>query len=192
MFVVVVVVVVVWFCSSSWPPFLILEYLINLMHHFFSPLSYSLWRLSFHSYTILLYSCEAVSWAELYCGALGFFASLSNAVFRFTFVHTSKLKKSNFLNDFFLSLTLFARVTSILNLSRQTLEKRDLPDSIKMTFALQNLILFSISLRSKELICAVKLPNKRILRNEFQRALSIYSWMFFYLAFWAASIFFSI
>ena len=34
--------------------------------------------------------------------------------FRFTFVHTAKLKKSNFLNDFFLSLTAFARVTSFL------------------------------------------------------------------------------
>ena len=30
------------------------------------------------------------------------------------FVHTAKLKKSNFLNDFFLSLTTFARVTSFL------------------------------------------------------------------------------
>ena len=34
--------------------------------------------------------------------------------FRFTFVHTAKLKKSNFLNDFFLSLTASARVTSFL------------------------------------------------------------------------------
>ena len=34
--------------------------------------------------------------------------------FRFTFVHTAKLKKSNFLNDFFLSLTAFARVKSFL------------------------------------------------------------------------------
>ena len=34
--------------------------------------------------------------------------------FRFTYVHTAKLKKSNFRNDFFLSLTEFARVTSFL------------------------------------------------------------------------------
>ena len=34
--------------------------------------------------------------------------------FRFTFVHTAKLKKSNFLNDFFLLLTAYARVTSFL------------------------------------------------------------------------------
>ena len=46
-----------------------------------------------------------------------FFFVSSDALFRFTFVHTSKLKKSNFLNDFFLSLTSFARVTSFLTLS---------------------------------------------------------------------------
>ena len=34
-----------------------------------------------------------------------FLVSSSDALFRFIFVHTAKLKKSNFLNDFFLSLT---------------------------------------------------------------------------------------
>ena len=37
------------------------------------------------------------------------FVSSSDALFSFTFVHTAKLKKSIFLNDFFLSLTAFAR-----------------------------------------------------------------------------------
>ena len=41
-----------------------------------------------------------------------FFVSSSDAL-RFTF-HTAKLKKSNFLNDFFFSLTAIARVTSFL------------------------------------------------------------------------------
>ena len=45
---------------------------------------------------------------------LCFFVLSSDALFRFTFVHTTKLKKSNFLNDFFLSLTAFAGVTSFL------------------------------------------------------------------------------
>ena len=45
-----------------------------------------------------------------------FFVSSSDALFRFAFVHTAKLKKSNFLNDFFLSLTAFAGVTSFLTL----------------------------------------------------------------------------
>ena len=45
---------------------------------------------------------------------LVFFVLSSDALFCFTFVHTAKLKKSNFLNDFFLSLTAFARVTSFL------------------------------------------------------------------------------
>ena len=57
--------------------------------------------------------------------------------FRFTFVHTSKLKRSNFLNDFFLSLTAFARVTSFLTLSSKSFLRdkiliiSDLPHSIK-------------------------------------------------------------
>ena len=46
-----------------------------------------------------------------------FFVALSGALFRCTFVHTAKLRKSSFLNDFFLSLTAFARVTSFLILS---------------------------------------------------------------------------
>ena len=45
-----------------------------------------------------------------------FFVLSSDALFRFTFVHSAKLKKSNFLNDFFLSLTAFACVTSFLTL----------------------------------------------------------------------------
>ena len=57
----------------------------------------------------------AISLAELYCGALGFFLFRHLTLFiRFTFVYTAKLKKSKFLNDFFLSLTAFARVTSFL------------------------------------------------------------------------------
>ena len=43
-----------------------------------------------------------------------FFGSLSDALYRFTFVHTAKLKKSNFMNRFFLSLTAFARVVAEL------------------------------------------------------------------------------
>ena len=55
--------------------------------------------------------CSFTQWKffELYlrnCPAMS-----SDALFRFTFVHTAKLKRSNFLNDFFLSLTAFARVT---------------------------------------------------------------------------------
>ena len=51
---------------------------------------------------------------------LVFFVSSSDALFRFTFVHTAKLKKSKFLNDFFLALTAFARVTSLLTLFSKT------------------------------------------------------------------------
>ena len=47
------------------------------------------------------------------------FVSPSDALFRFTFVHKAKLKKSSFLNDFFLSLTEFVRVTSFLTLFSQ-------------------------------------------------------------------------
>ena len=43
-----------------------------------------------------------------------FFIRRLTIFIRFTFVHTAKLKKSNFLNDLFLSLTAFARVTSFL------------------------------------------------------------------------------
>ena len=50
------------------------------------------------------------------CPAM-FFVSSFGALFRFTFVHTAKLKNLNRLNDFFLSLTAFARVTSFLTLS---------------------------------------------------------------------------
>ena len=60
------------------------------------------------------YSCEAVSWAELYCGDLGFLFRRLTHFFRFTFVHTAKLKKSNFVNDFFLLVKALARVTSFL------------------------------------------------------------------------------
>ena len=48
---------------------------------------------------------------------LYFFVSLSDALFHFTFVHPAKLKRSYFLNGFFLSLTAFARMTSVLSLS---------------------------------------------------------------------------
>ena len=58
------------------------------------------------------YSCK-LSVAILRCSWFFLFRRLT-LFFRFTFVHTAKLKKSNFLNDFFLSLTAFARVTSFL------------------------------------------------------------------------------
>ena len=51
--------------------------------------------------------------------SLCFFVSSSDALFRFTFVRTAKLKKSKFLNDFFLSLTAFARLTSFFTLARK-------------------------------------------------------------------------
>ena len=60
---------------------------------------------------------------ELYartCPAM-FFVSSSDALFRFTSVHTAKLKRSNFLSDFFLSLTAFAWVTSFLTLFSQSI-----------------------------------------------------------------------
>ena len=47
-----------------------------------------------------------------------------------------------------------------------------------MTFALKNISLIWICLRLRELLCAVKFPNKRRLWNEFQQALLIYRWMF--------------
>ena len=56
---------------------------------------------------------------------LCFFVSSSDALFRFTFVHTAKLKKLNFLNDFFLSLTALARVTSFLTLFSKSFFLRD-------------------------------------------------------------------
>ena len=49
------------------------------------------------------------------CPAM-FFVSSSDALFRFTFVHTAKLKKSNLLDDFFLSLAAFSGVMSFLTL----------------------------------------------------------------------------
>ena len=43
------------------------------------------------------------------------FSSSSDALFRFTFVHTAKLKKSNFLNVFFLSLTAFVCARDVIS-----------------------------------------------------------------------------
>ena len=71
------------------------------------------------------------------CPAM-FFVSSSDALFRFTFVHTLKLNNSTSLNDFFLSLTAFARLTSFLTLSSKFIDHlrdfiliiRDLPHSI--------------------------------------------------------------
>ena len=48
-----------------------------------------------------------------------FFVSSSDALFRFTFVLTAKMKKSNFLND--VSLTAFARMASFLTLFNKRL-----------------------------------------------------------------------
>ena len=59
-----------------------------------------------------VYSCK-LSAAILRCSWFFLLRRLTLFI-RFTFVHTAKLKKSNFLNDFFLSLTAFARVTSFL------------------------------------------------------------------------------
>ena len=46
------------------------------------------------------------------CPAFVFLLRCLTHFFCFTFIHTAKLKKSNFANDFFLSLTAFGRVTS--------------------------------------------------------------------------------
>ena len=48
------------------------------------------------------------------------FVSSSDAIFGFTFAYTAKLKKINFLNDFFLSLLAFARVKSFFTLSSKS------------------------------------------------------------------------
>ena len=131
-------------------------------------------RLVQHSLGALhFYSREAVSWAELYCGDVGCSILSSDALRRFTFVHTAKLKTSNFLNIFFLSLTAFVRVTSFLILSLAKVLRsiawldfdHTWPTSLnKLIFTLSSLIW--VSLRSKEIICSVKVPNKRHLRSE--------------------------
>ena len=70
-------------------------------------------------------------------------------LFCFTFVHTAVLKKSNFLNDFFLSLLVHLRDKIFIIRDLTPLNKNDF-----CTFKLK------FSLRSKELICVIKVPNK--------------------------------
>ena len=54
---------------------------------------YNVFKIFIHLFGLFFMTCSAT-----------FFVSSSDVRrFRFTFVHTAKLKKSNFLNDFFLS-----------------------------------------------------------------------------------------
>ena len=75
--------------------------MVFLIHSVFSRSSFlfSLWQFELFART-----CTAM------------FVFSSGALFRFTFVHTAKLKKSIFLNDFFLSLTAFF-VRDVISLS---------------------------------------------------------------------------
>ena len=73
--------------------------------------------------------------------------SSSDALFCFTFVHTAKLKKPNFLNDLLLSLTALVRLTSFLTLLNQhfrliwviRFDPKWLTSLNKMTYVLSNL-----------------------------------------------------
>ena len=86
---------------------------------FFRMWQYDFDFLLWQFFELVFYSCEVVSWVELCCCALGFFfVSASDALFCFIFLHTAKLTTANLLNNFFLSLTAFARVTSFLTLSK--------------------------------------------------------------------------
>ena len=67
------------------------------------------------SWSSFLFSpCKFFELCVRTCPAMFFCFVVWRFFFRFTFLHTAKLKKSNLLNDFFLSLTAFARVTSFL------------------------------------------------------------------------------
>ena len=88
---------------------------------------------------------------------------------------TQQSWESHFLNDFFISLTGFARLTTFLSLSSRCFlrsfalldfDHTWLTSLNKMTFALFNLSLIWISLRSKELMCVIKVHNKRPRNNK--------------------------
>ena len=112
--------------------------------------------------------------------------------FSFYICSHSKAEKVISLSDFFLSLTVFARVTSFLSLAKvlRSFAWLDFDHtwltSLNNDFCTLKSLIWS-SLSSKELICAVKVPNKRLLWIECLQALLLLN--VFYLAFRVASIF---
>ena len=69
------------------------------------------------SFLLFFLDCRSTNLLRLFSGNLPAILFLClTFFFVLHFVHIAKLKKANFLNDFFISLTAFARVTSILTL----------------------------------------------------------------------------
>ena len=85
----------------------------------------------------------------------GYFPALCRVCF--TFVHTAKLKKSNFLNDFYLALAAFARVRSCFYLyftERKSVSSSAIPAICRLCSICQSRAILSMIFGLRFVMCA--------------------------------------